>query len=162
LKRLPESYHYFKNKEALVNVLKMEIARRVFEGFPADKPPCEQFRTLWKLMAEFALAHQPEFAFLELHHDNSYLDPESLRLEDQLLDFAAKMIEKAQAEQALKKQPTAVLMAFSNGAFIGLFRAGIEGRIALTMDHFMAAEQCCWEAIRAKGSPRAAAVRARR
>jgi AcrR family transcriptional regulator len=146
-------YHYFDSKESLVNVLyrkwKTEIARCVFEDFPADKPPREQFRTVWMRMAEFALAHKREFAFLELHHHNSYLDPESLRLESQLLEFAATMIQKAQAEQALKKQPTEVLLAFSNGAFIGLFRAGMEGRIDLTMKHFMDAEQCCWEAIRA-------------
>jgi AcrR family transcriptional regulator len=146
-------YHYFESKEALVNVLyrkwKAAIARGVFEGFPADKPPREQFRTVWKSMAEFALTHRREFAFLELHYHGAYLDEESNAMESQLLEFAAAMIKKAQAEQALKKQPHEVLLAFSNGAFIGLFRAGVERRIELTMDLFMAAEQCCWEAIRA-------------
>jgi len=146
-------YHYFESKEALVNVLyrkwKAAIAQRVFDGFPADKPPREQFRTVWQRMAEFALAHPREFAFLELHYHGAYLDQESNAMEAHLLEFAAAMIKKAQAEQALKQQPHEVLLAFSNGAFIGLFRASVEGRVELTMELLMAAEQCCWEAIRA-------------
>ena len=51
-------------------------------------------------------------------------------------------------KQALKDLDPELLMAVSNGAFIGVFRAGMEKRIALTMEVFMAAEQCAWEAVR--------------
>jgi TetR/AcrR family transcriptional regulator, repressor of fatR-cypB operon len=146
-------YHYFESKEALVNVLyrkwKSAIAQRVFEGYPVDKSPREQFRTAWKLLAEFALEHRREFAFLELHHHGSYLDQESMTLEKGLTDFATSMVRKAQVEEALKAGDPELLMAISNGAFIGVFRAGIEKRIELSMQVFMAAEQCCWEALRA-------------
>jgi hypothetical protein len=37
----------------------------------------------------------------------------------------------------------------SNGAFLGVFRAGLEGRIPLTKTTLMDAERCCWEAVRA-------------
>jgi AcrR family transcriptional regulator len=145
-------YHYFESKEALVNTLyrkwKAAIAQRVFDGFPADKPPRQQFQTVWRKMAEFALAHRREFAFLELHYHHSYLDKESLAMEAQLTDFAGVMIRKAQADEALKKLDPELLMAVSNGAFIGVFRAAMEKRIELTMEAFMAAEQCCWEAVR--------------
>ena len=145
-------YHYFASKEALVNALyrkwKAEIARMVFEGFPVDRPPREQFQTSWKRMAEFALAHRREFAFLELHHHSSYLDDESNAMEKQLTEFAGMMIRRAQSEQALKDMDPDLLMEFSNGAFIGVFRAGIEGRIPLTFEMFMKAEQLCWEAVR--------------
>jgi len=146
-------YRYFDSKEKLVNVLyrrwKGAIATRVFDGFPVDRPPREQFRAVWTRMAEFALAHRREFAFLELHHHGSYLDAESQAMEARLVDFGRAMIRKAQDEQALKKLDPELLMALANGAFIGLFRAGMEGRIDLSMKLMMAAEQCCWEAIRA-------------
>jgi AcrR family transcriptional regulator len=145
-------YHYFESKEALVNALfrkwKAAIAQRVFDGFPADKPPRQQFQTVWYKLAEFALSHRREFAFLELHYHSDYLDGQSQALEAELDEFAGVMIRKAQAEQALKDLDPELLMAISNGAFIGVFRAGIERRIELTMDAFRAAEQCCWEAIR--------------
>jgi hypothetical protein len=40
-------------------------------------------------------------------------------------------------------------MELTNGAFIGVFRAGLEGRFVLSKELFMEAEQCCWEAVRA-------------
>jgi hypothetical protein len=36
----------------------LAIAERVFSGFPVDKPPRQQFQTVWRRMAEFALLHQ--------------------------------------------------------------------------------------------------------
>ena len=146
-------YHYFASKEALVNALfkrwKGEITSLVLDGFRADKPPREQFRTTWEKMTEFALAHPKEFAFLELHHHGSYLDAESKAIESGILDFGIEIVKRAQASQALKPLEPALLMEFANGAFIGVFRAGLEGRIPMTKASFVAAERCCWEAIRA-------------
>jgi AcrR family transcriptional regulator len=146
-------YHYFESKEELVNVLyrrwKGVVAREVLDEFPVHSPPREQFRSVWERMTDFALKHQREFAFLELHHHRSYLDQESLAAENSLVEFGIALVLKAQVEMALKKIDPAVLMAFANGAFIGVFRHGLEKKIPLTKKVFMAAEQCCWEAIRA-------------
>jgi len=146
-------YYYFASKEALVNTLyrrwKGAIGRRVVDGFPIDRPPREQFRIVWDRMADFALAHPRELEFLELHHHRSYLDDESRATESQVFDFGIAMVRKAQAEQALRPLDPALLMSFANGAFLGVFRQGIAKRVPLTKESFMAAEQCCWEAIRA-------------
>jgi len=146
-------YHYFASKEALVNALykrwKAEIMARVVRDFPHDRPVREQFRTILQRMAEFALAHRKELAFLELHHHGSYLDEESRRIENTTLDFGVAMVKKAQAEQAIKPLPAVLLVELVNGAFLGVFRAGIEGRVPLDEYVLMQAEQCCWEAIRA-------------
>jgi AcrR family transcriptional regulator len=146
-------YHYFASKEALVNALfkhwKGAITAEVLRDFPVDAPPREQFRTVWERMADFAIAHPSELAFLELHHHHSYLDAESRAMENRILDFGIAMVERAQAVQALKPLPAAVLMEFAMGAFIGVFRGGLEGRLPLRKETLMAAEQCGWEAIRA-------------
>jgi AcrR family transcriptional regulator len=146
-------YHYFASKEALVNALykrwKGAISARVLTDFPFGRPAREQFRTVWERMADFALTHPKPFAFLELHHHASYLDDESRAMLNGIMDFGVEMIRRAQAEQALKPLPAILLMELVNGAFIGVFKAGVEGRISLTPEVFQAAEQCCWEAIRA-------------
>jgi AcrR family transcriptional regulator len=146
-------YHYFASKEALVNALfkrwKADIAARVLQDFPFDRPPREQFRAVWERMTDFALAHPKELAFLELHHHGSYLDAESLAIEHQILDFGVEMVERAQQAQALKSLPAKLLMEFANGAFLGVFRAGLEGRVPLDRTTLMDAERCCWEALRA-------------
>jgi TetR/AcrR family transcriptional regulator, repressor of fatR-cypB operon len=146
-------YHYFASKEALVNALfkrwKTDLSARLVADFPHDKSPREQFRTVWERMAEFALTHKNELAFLELHHHSSYLDEESRAIENRVVEFGVAMIERAQAVQALKPLSPELLMELVNGAFLGVFRGAIEGRLPLSRETLMHAEQCCWEAVRA-------------
>jgi AcrR family transcriptional regulator len=146
-------YHYFASKEALVNALfkrwKAEISARVVTDFPYQRPVREQFQTIWERMADFALAHPKELAFLELHHHGSYLDDESKRIENQVLDFGVEMVRRAQAQQAIKALSPALLVELVNGAFLGVFRGGLEGHIPLSKEVLMDAERCCWEAVRA-------------
>jgi|HubBroStandDraft_2_1064218.scaffolds.fasta_scaffold620564_1 AcrR family transcriptional regulator len=146
-------YHYFASKEALVNALyqnvKRQIIARVMDDFPFAAPTREQFRTVWGRMADFAVTHPREFAFLELHHHSSYLDAESVAIENRIVEFGTQVIEAAQQAQVLKTLPPALLMEFVNGAFIGVFRAGLAGKIPLTLETFLSAEGCGWEAIRA-------------
>src|SRR5258706_513236 len=80
--------------------------------------------------------------FLELHHHRSYLDDERRATESQVFDFGIAMVKKAQAEQALRPLDAVLLMAFANGAFLGVFRQIIAKRLPLTKASFMAAEQC--------------------
>jgi len=138
-------YHYFASKEALVNALykrwKSEISARIIPDFPFPRPVREQFRTIWERMADFALTHPKELAFLELHHHGSYLDDESKRIENQTLEFGVAMIERAQAQESLKPLPAMLLMELVNGAFLGVFRAGLEGRLPLTKETLMDAER---------------------
>jgi hypothetical protein len=100
-------------------------------------------------MADFAVKHPKELEFLEFHHHASYLDPESVATEQQIFAFGLQVVEAAQAAQALKKVPAALLLEFANGAFLGVFRAAVAGRLPLTRETFMVAEQCAWEAVRA-------------
>jgi TetR/AcrR family transcriptional regulator, repressor of fatR-cypB operon len=146
-------YHYFASKEALVNVLyvrwKGAIGRHVMECFPAAAPMREQFRSVWAGMADFAITHPRELAFLEFHHHASYLDAESRATEQQVFDFGVQVVQAAQAAQALRPVPAPLLLEFANGAFLGVFRAGLAGRVPLTKETFMLAESCAWEAVRA-------------
>jgi AcrR family transcriptional regulator len=146
-------YRTFESKEELVNKIyqrwKGEIATRLVDRFPADSPPREQFRIVWERMAEFAVAHPQELSFLELHHHGLYLDPLSRSIELKMHQFGELMVQRAQDAQAVKRLPPALLIELVNGAFLGVFRAAVEGRVPLTKESLMAAEQCCWEAIRA-------------
>jgi AcrR family transcriptional regulator len=144
-------YHYFESKEALVNALyrrwKAEVTQRVFAAFPQGAPTRQQFAAVWKEMASFALAHPEAFAFLELHNHASYLDDESLAVDRNLKDFAARMVERAQVDGVVKPVAATVLMELVFGAFTGLFRAGWERRFRLNQALIEGAEQICWDAI---------------
>jgi len=146
-------YHYFASKEALVNALytrwKGTIGRHVLECFPAAAPMREQFRSVWLGMADFAISHPKELAFLEFHHHASYLDDESRATERRVFDFGVGVVQAAQAAQALKPISAPLLLEFANGAFLGVFRAALAGRLPLTRETFSIAEPCAWEAVRA-------------
>jgi AcrR family transcriptional regulator len=146
-------YRSFESKEALVNALyqrwKAAVATRIVERFPFDRPPREQFREVWERMVDFAVAHPRELSFLELHNHRSYLDKKSRDIETQMHAFGVQMVERAQKQSAIKSVPAPILIELINGAFLGLFRAAVEGRVPLTKKTLMAGEQCSWEAIRA-------------
>jgi AcrR family transcriptional regulator len=146
-------YRAFESKEALVNALyqrwKQTIAGHIVNDFPVGRPAREQFRIIWERMADFALAHPRELSFLELHHHGSYLDQKSMAIEHGIVEFGVEMVRRAQEAQAIKKADPLLLMELMNGAFLGIFRASVEGRLKLTKEMYMVAEQCCWEAIRA-------------
>ena len=110
----------------------------------------EQFRSVWGEMAEFALKHPKEIAFLEFHHHASYLNAESRATSSsRIFDFGVGVVQAAQEAQMLKSVPAPLLMELANGAFLGVFRAGLAGRVPLTKETFMLAEGCAWEAVRA-------------
>src|SRR5688500_4718478 len=95
-------YHYFENKESLVNALyrtwKQAIAKRVFTAFPQGASPRKQFQVIWNEMVAFALAEPNAFAFIELHNHASYLDAESIAIDRNIKDFARSVIENAQRD----------------------------------------------------------------
>ncbi len=148
-------YHYFDSKEALVNALyrswKGAVAQRVFQAFPPTASPRKQFEVMWAEMVAFAMANPTAFAFIELHNHASYLDAESKAIDRTLKDFAATMIERAQAEGLVKRLDARVLMELVFGAFINMMRAHWEGRIELDDAVIRAAERACWDCIAVHG-----------
>lgn len=144
-------YHYFASKEALVNALfrhwKEAIAQTVYTAFPATAPPREQFRAIWMQMAGFAVANPKAFAFLELHHHQPYLDKASLALDQRLKSFGVAFVTAAQNAGIAKPLEPMLLMELIFGAFNGMFRAYVEGRITLDDQAIRAAEAACWDAV---------------
>ena len=145
-------YHYFASKEALVNALygrwKGVVGAQLLGAVPLTAPMREQFRSVWTAMADFAVAHPKELAFLELHHHASYLDEHSRATERAIFEQGALIVQAAQAAQVLKPVPAPLLLEFLTGAFLGVFRAALAGRVPLTRETFTQAEACAWEAVR--------------
>src|SRR5687767_6388699 len=88
-------YHYFENKDSLVNALfrhwKSALVQRVFAVFPPAAPPRKQFEVVWHEIVAFALANPNAFAFIELHNHASYLDEESRTVDRTIKDFTAQI-----------------------------------------------------------------------
>lgn len=146
-------YRYFASKEALVNELfrehKQAIARHVLDGFPFEAPAREQFRVFFRRIAEYARSHRRAFAFLELHSHADYLDEESRAVEQQILAFGLRFFEATQTKGEIKNLDPMLMIGVLFGAIVGMVKLSWEGKLELTDDRLEAAEQLCWEAIRA-------------
>lgn len=147
-------YTYFASKDALVNTLyrkwKNALARRVYTDFPAGSSPQVQFETMWRSMAAFALEHPDALSFLELQSHKSYLDTESRALENQLKDFAAAAFAAGQAMGVFKPIDVPLLLELLFGAFGGMLRAHLEGRLVLDERTIEASLAACWEMVAAR------------
>lgn len=145
-------YRYFESKEALVNALyqreKQALGAAIVDAFPFDSPPRAQFHFFWDRISVYALAHPTELAFLELHHHAPYLDATSRAVEEAVLAPAFVFFQNAIEAQVVKPLDPMLLGALVWGAFTGLVRAAREGRLPLTPESLLRAEECCWEAIR--------------
>jgi AcrR family transcriptional regulator len=145
-------YRYFESKEALVNAVfqrwKAALCNALLEGFPLEAPPREQFHIVWTRLARFAQQNRQAFAFLELHHHFPYLDEESRRIENEMLQLLAAFVSSASDAQVFKALDPALLMAIVYGAMAGLIKASWQGYLELTPRVIEQAEACAWEAIR--------------
>ena len=147
-------YRYFDSKEALVNELYREWKQKLATHLLADFVPTgsarEQFGRLWRRMADFVQRHPTAYLFIELHHHASYLDAQSMAIEEQLFGLALGFIRGMQDRGEFRKMPPPVLWSLVEGAFIGLVRSSKEGRLSLGPAEFEVAEAAVWEMIRAE------------
>jgi AcrR family transcriptional regulator len=146
-------YRYFPSKEALVNAVyqreKQALGAALLQDFPVDAPPRAQLSHFIRRAFEYALYNPEGLKFLELHHHKDYLDDASRAIENTMLAPAYAFIAKAQAAMVLKPLPAELMVALVWGMFTGIVRAHAEGRVPLDEPSIAAAEECCWQAIRA-------------
>lgn len=147
-------YRYFESKEALVNDIyreeKLRFARFVLEAFPSEAAAREQFRHVFMRMAHFATESRQAFVFLELHHHADYLDAESRAAEQQMVEMLTRVVEVAQQRGELREGPPRLLMSLVVGGFLGVMRNALEVKQPPLESDWVLAEQCMWEAVRAK------------
>lgn len=145
-------YRYFESKEALVNAIyqqqKISLSTFVLSRFPLDEPVREQFHVLWQRLVTWATRNPSAFRFLEMHHHAPYLDSDSVRLEDRVLEQSVQFYRLGVEQQVLKDAAPSVLIALVWGAFVGLMKAEWSGHVRLDAPAIQLAEDCCWEAIR--------------
>ncbi len=153
-------YRYFESKEALGNevfrVCERELLHHLRGSATTGGSLRDEFQGLWRGLWEFAEKNPQAFCFIETHHHESYLDPESRALADELLAWVAEFLVRAQKAGIVRDHPPVLLISMAYGAFVGLHKARAEGRIALDEATYECSEQAVWDLLRApdlRGSP---------
>jgi len=143
-------YHYFANKEALVNAVfrdaKARLRVAVYADLDSTQEPEALFREVWRRLATFARADPVRFRFLELQDHVPYLDAESREFELNVLVPLWLAGRSIASRGGARDMPVEALMALVWGALVGLIKAERLGYIQLDDDTLARAGEACWRA----------------
>jgi AcrR family transcriptional regulator len=145
-------YHYFDNKEALINELykaiKLDLAQAMLAGYSADLPLRERFRIIWLNTARYYLRHPRETAFLEQYANSPFMKPETEAVYMEYFKPITDYMLYAMQEGILKKMPLEMLTTFTLEAAISLAKKHASGRLELDDEALELAMDASWDAIK--------------
>ncbi len=151
-------YRYFVTKEALLNALyqrwKSAYNAMVLGEMPAGLSIRGRFGLYWQRMAGFALAEPRAMRFMELHQHAAYLDEKSRKLAERYLAVASAFIAEGVQAGVLKPLAPDFAAALLWGTLIGMIKVCGELTPALIAE----AENCLWDAVRARDAAGASAA----
>ena len=146
-------YRYFDGKEALVNALyrrcKGELRDVLAGAIAAGRTHEERFRLMWRGQWMFAVEHPHALAFLETHHHEAYLDPESRALGAEIEAAATAYVRAAQKDGAMRAGSPGILIALVFGAFVGIVKQAGPGGLTHDEEAIRASADVMWSAVRA-------------
>jgi len=145
-------YHYFDNKEDLIDELykeiKLDLVRAMLEGYAEDLPLHERFRVIWLNAARYYLNHPRETVFMEQYANSPFLKPETeaeyLKHFKPISDFMAY----AMREGVIKKMPPEMLVTYTIEAAISLAKKHAAGTLVLNDEMLEVAMNASWDAIK--------------
>lgn len=146
-------YHYFANKEDVIDALFMEVKLRLGQHMLANVDREADWKTRWKQIWHntftFYAAHSKETLFLEQYenspHYQAYLQkpPEGEWLV--LLEMAQRDVQ----DGVVKALPLEAVLAMTIGVAVLLAKQQVVGRLTLSRDTLDSIADACCEAVRA-------------
>ena len=145
-------YRYFKNKEELINVLFIEIQRRIinamYYGYDQTAPYQERFSVLWINMINYYRKHPKDLIFIEQHRYAPYVSTitrsESMRILSPVLLFFLE----GKKRKYIKHLPLYTIIGLIYGPIVTIVKLNLDHNRVTTDDQIFHAEQACWDAVK--------------
>lgn len=145
-------YHYFENKEALIQELyrtvKIALAQALMQHITAEMPLREQFRTMMRNMLRYCVAHPKAAVFIQQFTNSPFFAPHLESETHQYYLALLEAFERAKHEQIIKDIPEHVFYAFTLDVAASLAQKHVAG--LLTLDDALIEQviDISWDAIR--------------
>jgi AcrR family transcriptional regulator len=148
-------YHYFENKEALINELYQELEKKVVvtlqEGYPISKPIRERFIHLGTALLKYFVAHPLYFRYIVQYHNSPYgvsFRRDKILSKTDNRDIFKDLFEEGIAQQVIKDLPLITLFALAFGPLVDLARDHTLGFIILDDNLIAQIVEACWDGIK--------------
>jgi hypothetical protein len=122
-------------------------------GRLTDGDARDDFGRSWRSLIHFATTQPVALSFLENHRHDVYLDDESRALAARIDAGASEFVRRGQKPGEIRPGPPEALLALMFGTFVGLLRAGHEGRLPVNDALLADMEDTAWGLFAPRGEP---------
>lgn len=145
-------YHYFENKEDLIDQLylhiKQDLSRALLAGYSDDLSIRERFGRIWSNMLHYHLDHPQETAFHEQYENSPFVKPE---VQEAAMHYYAPLVQfmqQAKQEGIFITMPDPMFAALTMEVAISLAKKQHAGILVLDDTLIELAINACWNAVR--------------
>lgn len=145
-------YHYYENKEALVNSLFVhcvtELTEVLISQFPHTKTLKEQFIYIYQHLFNYAKENINAFLFINSHESGHYLDEHSRLSFQRFLSFFNESLEKGKRDGYIRALDTSVLISIVYSPILMLIKFINKGLLTYSDELLENLIESAWDAIR--------------
>jgi len=145
-------YHYFKNKDALLVELYLELKSRATVAQMAELDTTQslhdQMRHIWSAMVRWFIRHSQETAYINQFCGSPYYTVEVEEQSAKIWRPLKEIHDRAKREHIIKDMPIAVYGALAVDVPGALVRRQASGQVELTDEVVEQVVESLWQAIR--------------
>ncbi|MED1093596.1 TetR/AcrR family transcriptional regulator [Bacillus paramycoides] len=145
-------YHYFENKESLVNELFQKYVEEflccIQKGLTNEKKALrEEFHHIFDGMVKFTIDHPSALGFISSHSQGTFLNEKSHATYEKLLDFVCNFLHEGQKQRKIRALSVKILIAILFGSFMEICELIESEQVPLTDKLIEDVEKSLWAAI---------------
>lgn len=144
-------YHYFENKEELIQQLylhlKEELAQIIFADYDISKPFKDRFESIWRQAFDYMLKNPDKYSVMEqCKNSPQILEPIQEQSQRFFAPFIGFITEGVQTEQ-IKDIPLEMTFAFLNATITSTIQLAHTKAIEVGKNEIDTAFQLCWDGL---------------
>ena len=145
-------YHYFTNKNDLINELYIDIqirlSKSIVKCYPQGLPIKEHFMRVSKTVFDYFVKHPKELLFLEQYKNSPLITPENRQQALRLFETPQNFFKVAVEENFIKDLPIEMNTALVSGALNALIKLYLANFIKLEEKDIYNAFDAIWDMIK--------------
>jgi Transcriptional regulator len=145
-------YHYFDNKEDLVNELYKNCSKQmsefVIKDYNSTATLYEKFRFFLKRTADFAIEHPDELWLLENYAHSPYISEEIRNTVDPTMSEFINVISEGQRQGIIKDMNPLVCFQIVGGSILFVIKGYLSNKYSLSDSEIQQTIEICWKGIK--------------